>query len=88
MKVKYVGPYDEVDIAAAGLSCKQGETVEVDDELGESLLEQEDNWEPVDKAAKDAAKTLKQQEAAEFNDQMEEIEAAEADAGELAGDKE
>lgn len=44
MRVKYVGPHAEVEIAATGDFCKAGETVKVPDEVGESLVEQ-DTWE-------------------------------------------
>jgi hypothetical protein len=33
MKVKYVGQFDEVEIAVTGQVCKQGETVDVPDEV-------------------------------------------------------
>ncbi|HYJ69631.1 MAG TPA: hypothetical protein VEX15_18415 [Nocardioidaceae bacterium] len=46
-KIKYVGSHDEVEIGETGLLCKRGESVEVPDELAESLLEQPSNWEPV-----------------------------------------
>ena len=42
MKVKYMGPFDAVIVA--GVEAKRGEPIEVDDVLGSSLLEQEDNW--------------------------------------------
>lgn len=44
MKVKYVGPIDEVEVTATGAVVKRGGTVEVPDDIGESLLEQAD-WE-------------------------------------------
>lgn len=46
MKVKYVGPYDAVDVAHL-VGVKQGEAVEVSAELGKSLCEQDANWQPV-----------------------------------------
>lgn len=46
MKVKYVGPYDAVDVAHL-VGVKQGEAVEVSAELGKSLCEQDTNWQPV-----------------------------------------
>lgn len=42
--VKYVGPYDEVDIPDARLQCKRNQTIEVSSQLASSLLEQTDNW--------------------------------------------
>lgn len=44
MKVRYVGMFAEVEIADTGQMVAQGETVEVDDDLGERLLAQETNW--------------------------------------------
>lgn len=46
MKVKYTGPSAEVEIAATGDVVERGNTVEVSDELGKSLCEQ-DIWEKV-----------------------------------------
>lgn len=44
--VKYIGDYEEVEIAATGQIVKRGESVSVDDdELAKALLEQESNWE-------------------------------------------
>jgi hypothetical protein len=49
-KIRYIGPNDEVQIAATGQIVQQNHQVEVeDDELAKSLLEQTDNWEPVTK---------------------------------------
>lgn len=47
MKVKYIGPHTEVEIAASGDVVKRGETATVSKELGESLCLQEDNWKAV-----------------------------------------
>lgn len=46
MKVKWTGFYDEMEIASAGLSwiAKKGEPVEVPDEVGASLIEQNDGF--------------------------------------------
>lgn len=42
--VTYIGPFDEVEIST-GQVLKKGEAVEIDDnELGDSLLEQSDNF--------------------------------------------
>ena len=41
MKVVYSGPLDGV-VLLDGQECARGETVEVDDELGKQLLEQND----------------------------------------------
>lgn len=46
-KLRYVGPSDEVQIAATGQIVQRGHQVEVeDDELAKALLEQ-DVWERV-----------------------------------------
>lgn len=47
-KIRYVGPSDEVQIAATGQIVERGHQVEIeDDELAKSLLQQEENWERV-----------------------------------------
>lgn len=46
MKVVYVGPFDEVEVPAAGLIAARGQQVEVTEEIGRSLIEQ-DIWRPV-----------------------------------------
>lgn len=51
-KIRYVGPHDEVQIAATGQIVPRGHQVEIeDDDLAKSLLEQE-VWEPVRKETK------------------------------------
>jgi hypothetical protein len=40
----YVGPHDEVEIAATGDVVRRGESVEVDAELADLLDAQPDNW--------------------------------------------
>ncbi len=48
MKVKYIGPYaDGVYVPAIDAECKPGETIDVTDELGASLCEQDTNWQAV-----------------------------------------
>lgn len=42
--VTYVGPHDEVYVPAAGVSCRNGESVEVAADVATALLEQPDNW--------------------------------------------
>ncbi len=42
MRVRYDGPFDSVDVPAAGITVERGDTVEVTDEIGESLVEQAD----------------------------------------------
>lgn len=48
--VTYVGPFDEVTVPAAGVTCRNGEPVEVDADLAAGLLEQPDNWQPAQAA--------------------------------------
>jgi hypothetical protein len=40
----YVGPHDEVEIAATGDIVRRGDSVEVDADLAEMLDAQPDNW--------------------------------------------
>ena len=47
MRIKYVGSHDEVEIADTGQVCARGKSVDVPDELAESLLDQPSNWEAV-----------------------------------------
>lgn len=47
MLVKYVGPHDEVELAATGAFVERGGQVEVSDELGDSLCDQLGYWEAV-----------------------------------------
>lgn len=44
-KLRYVGPIDEIEIAATGQVVKRDGTVEVTQQLAASLLEQPENWE-------------------------------------------
>lgn len=37
MRVKYVGPYDAVDVPELGLVVEQGEIIEVDDAIGKRM---------------------------------------------------
>lgn len=43
VKIKYVGPHDEVEIPSLGLVCKNGDSVDVDDEMALELIKQE-SW--------------------------------------------
>lgn len=45
MRIVYTGPIDAVDIAETGTTATRGEPVEVSDELGARLCEQ-DCWQP------------------------------------------
>jgi hypothetical protein len=40
----YVGPHDEVELAATGQVVRRGDSVEIDADLAEALDEQPDNW--------------------------------------------
>jgi hypothetical protein len=55
---KYVGPHDEVEVPALGVTVKRGETIDTDnadligkrasgEDLGSGLYAQPDNWEHV-----------------------------------------
>lgn len=48
MKLRYVGPHDEIEIAATRQIVAQGDTVEVTGEVAKSLIKQ--GWKRVDKA--------------------------------------
>lgn len=53
----YVGPHDEVELAATGQTVRRGDSVEVDSDLAEQLDAQPENWaKPNTNAAKDAPK--------------------------------
>lgn len=59
MKIVYVGPAEGVTIADSGQYVAKGDTVEVDTELAERLLEQDVWARPTSKAAADAEKEAK-----------------------------
>jgi hypothetical protein len=44
--VRYLGPFDRVEIAATALVVSRGETVELAEHLAARLLEQHDTWQP------------------------------------------
>ncbi len=46
MKIRYVGPFPEVDLPATGEVVQQNHQIEVDDEIGRALVKQQD-WEKV-----------------------------------------
>lgn len=56
MHIRNQRPY-ALEIAATGERVEPGDTAEVDDDLGKSLLEQPDNWAPAksEKKKTDAA---------------------------------
>jgi hypothetical protein len=43
VKVKYVGPHDEVEVPLANVTCKRGDSVDVPDDVGLELIKQ-DSW--------------------------------------------
>ena len=51
MRVKYVGPYDAVDIPELGLVVEQGEIIEVDDAVGKRMAASTD-WQVTSRAKK------------------------------------
>lgn len=54
-KLTYIGPHDEVEVEVAPnkwAEVKNKGTIEVGDQLAESLLEQPDNWKPATKTTK------------------------------------
>lgn len=51
MKLTYVGPFDEVEIPAAGHTVEQGETFDTDPDLGVQLLLQVENFQAADDEA-------------------------------------
>jgi len=56
MKVKYIGPFEEIELANHKGTVKRGDEIDVEQPFGESLLDQVDNFEPADKAAEDYLK--------------------------------
>lgn len=44
MKVKYVGPFDEVEIPSLGVVVKNGDEIEVEAGIANGLLEQSENF--------------------------------------------
>jgi hypothetical protein len=43
LNVQYVGPHDEVEVPTLAVSCKRGESIEVADDVGLTLVQQ-DAW--------------------------------------------
>ena len=44
-QLRYIGPFEAVEVPAAGAVVERLKWVEMDTEIARSLLEQEDNWE-------------------------------------------
>lgn len=44
MFLKYIGPYEEVEVPDAGLTVRKNQTIEVSGDLAEGLVCQVDNW--------------------------------------------
>jgi ATP phosphoribosyltransferase len=51
MEIRYIGAYDEVEVPALGIIVERGVPVTVDDGSAIRLLDQAENWAPVDPAA-------------------------------------
>lgn len=47
MKIRYVGPHDEVSIPDLGILAERGKAFDVDDTTGAELLAQIGNYEPI-----------------------------------------
>jgi hypothetical protein len=56
VKVRYIGPFDEVEIREFGIVVKRNHQVEVPDAIGEKLTEQAD-WEEVGKPKSEQPET-------------------------------
>jgi len=70
MQIRYKGMFAAVEVPAAGLTFTRGETVTVSEDVARSLLDQTDNFEPVDAAAKALLKVIeKEREANDAPDQ-------------------
>lgn len=55
-KIKNVSPFGDLDVPLLGRIVKAGEAVDVSDAHADILLQQEINFQPVTKAAKEAPK--------------------------------
>lgn len=51
MRLKYVGPFEGVEIPALGVTVAQGEELEVTGDVAQELLKRDD-WERTDKPTK------------------------------------
>lgn len=70
MQIRYKGMFAEVQIPAFGLTAKRNEVLTVTEDAARGLLDQPDNYEPVDAAAKALLKVIeKEHEAATEPDQ-------------------
>jgi len=61
MQIRYKGMFAEVQVPAFRLVAKRNETLTVTEEAARSLLEQPDNYEPVDAEAKKLLKLLERE---------------------------
>lgn len=59
MRVTYTGPIDAVELPQTGAVVKRGDTVDVPDSLGQSLVQQS-CWEPVKPAKSQPANEKKE----------------------------
>lgn len=70
MQIRYKGMFSEIEIPAFRLVAKKGDTLTVTEEAARSLLDQPDNYEPVDAEAKAVLKALiKEREERDVPDQ-------------------
>lgn len=44
MFLKYIGPYEEVEVPDANLTVRKNQTIEVTGDLADGLVCQTDNW--------------------------------------------
>lgn len=63
MKVTYTGRHRAVEVDAAGVIVANGETIDVPDEIAESLLRQTGQWEKAAATAKKSPTPTKNEEA-------------------------
>ena len=71
MQVRYIGPFDAVELEAADkawIEVRHGETVDLPDDLATSLLEQPANWEAVSGGARKRAETTPNPDADQAED--------------------
>lgn len=56
-RLRYIGPFEEVEIPALRLVVKRGEDFDAPDTIAKGLLEQVDNYQPASKSAAPAVTT-------------------------------
>lgn len=65
MRVTYRGPHDRVFVPEAGQEVEHGHSIEVDDELGARLLEQEGTWREYHRRSPSAHETTEESNTAD-----------------------